>query len=134
MMIDWLIVIIIIIVVIITSAEKGTRGLMKMLREIYVLYADCTLKDPFYELEMPIRGDLFNQAIDDLFFDKMDNANSGSTSNNNNAPIIKLRWDKTNNNNDKWWLQVLIGPGILSFESKIYFIRRMAYDVKIIIK
>jgi len=86
-----LIVIIIIIVVIITSAEKGTRGLMKMLREIYVLYADCTLKDPFYELEMPIRGDLFNQAIDDLFFDKMDNANSGSTSNNNNAPIIKLR-------------------------------------------
>jgi len=37
-----------------------------LLREIYVLYVDCVLKDPFYELEMPIRSDLFVQAVDAL--------------------------------------------------------------------
>lgn len=57
-----------------------------MLREIYVLYADCTLKDPFYELEMPIRCDLFNQAVDDLF-DKVDNGTKGR----GDEPILKLR-------------------------------------------
>ena len=34
------------------------------LKEIYVLYTECVLKDPFYELEMPIRSDLFVQAVD----------------------------------------------------------------------
>ncbi len=47
-------------------AEPGTRGLKQILKQIYVLYADCTLKDPFYELEMPIRCDLFTQAVEDL--------------------------------------------------------------------
>ena len=36
------------------------------LTEIYNLYADCALKDPFYELEMPIRSTLFTQAVDSL--------------------------------------------------------------------
>ncbi len=38
--------------------------LKEVLREIYVSYSDCTLKDPFYELEMPIRSELFTQDID----------------------------------------------------------------------
>ncbi len=37
-----------------------------VLREIYALYTDCALKDPFYELDMPIRCDLFTQAVDAL--------------------------------------------------------------------
>jgi hypothetical protein len=37
-----------------------------VLKEIYVLYTDCALKDPFYELEMPIRCELFIQAVDNL--------------------------------------------------------------------
>lgn len=37
-----------------------------VLREIYLLYTECVLKDPFYELEMPIRSDLFVQAVDSL--------------------------------------------------------------------
>jgi len=37
-----------------------------VLKEIYVLYTDCALKDPFYELEMPIRCELFTQAVDNL--------------------------------------------------------------------
>jgi hypothetical protein len=40
--------------------------MQKVLRDIYVSYADCTLKDPFYELEMPIRCELFTQAVDDI--------------------------------------------------------------------
>ena len=47
-------------------AEPGTTDLDFVLREIYVLYADCALKDPFYELEMPIRCELFTNAVDTL--------------------------------------------------------------------
>jgi trafficking protein particle complex subunit 4 len=48
------------------SAEPGSADLDSILREIYVLYTDCALKDPFYELEMPIRCELFTQAVDAL--------------------------------------------------------------------
>ena len=47
-------------------AEPGTNHLRQVLREIYVSYTDCALKDPFYELEMPIRCELFTQAVDDI--------------------------------------------------------------------
>ena len=47
-------------------AEPGTPDLSAVLKEIYVLYADCALKDPFYELEMPIRCELFTNAVDAL--------------------------------------------------------------------
>ena len=47
-------------------ADHGTADIDYILREIYVLYADCALKDPFYELEMPIRCELFAQAVDAL--------------------------------------------------------------------
>lgn len=40
------------------------------LKEIYVLYTECVLKDPFYELEMPIRSDLFVQGVDLLIQQK----------------------------------------------------------------
>jgi hypothetical protein len=48
------------------SNSMGTENLDTVLREIYVLYTDCALKDPFYELEMPIRCELFTQSIDNL--------------------------------------------------------------------
>lgn len=50
----------------ITSAEPGTRLIQNVLREIYVAYTDCALKDPFYELEMPIRSELFTEAVNDI--------------------------------------------------------------------
>ena len=31
-----------------------------------MLYAECALKDPFYELDMPIRWELFADAVDAL--------------------------------------------------------------------
>jgi hypothetical protein len=49
------------------TAEPGTTADMDLvLKDIYVLYTECVLKDPFYELEMPIRSDLFVQAVDAL--------------------------------------------------------------------
>lgn len=48
------------------SAEPGTEDIDQVLREIYILYTDCALKDPFYELEMPIRCELFTTAVDAL--------------------------------------------------------------------
>ena len=49
------------------TAEREELGLLEgMLREIYILYTDCALKDPFYELEMPIRCELFTKGVDNL--------------------------------------------------------------------
>ena len=48
------------------SADPGTPNVNQVLRELYVLYAECTLKDPFYELDMPIRCELFKDAVDAL--------------------------------------------------------------------
>lgn len=48
------------------TAEPGTPDMDQVLKEIYVLYADCALKDPFYEMDMPIRCELFTQAVDAL--------------------------------------------------------------------
>jgi len=53
---------------VITAEPSSADGsdLAQVLRDIYILYTECVLKDPFYELEMPIRSDLFVQAVDAL--------------------------------------------------------------------
>jgi hypothetical protein len=38
-----------------------------ILSDIYVLYSDYVLKNPFFEMDMPIRCDLFNKHLDALF-------------------------------------------------------------------
>ncbi|CAJ1901659.1 unnamed protein product [Cylindrotheca closterium] len=50
----------------VVTAEPGTSDIDQVLREIYILYTDCALKDPFYELEMPIRCELFTTSVDAL--------------------------------------------------------------------
>jgi trafficking protein particle complex subunit 4 len=61
------------------TAEPGTHPDMSaVLQEIYILYADCVAKDPFYELEMPIRSELFTQAVDALI-DRVEKANTGTS-------------------------------------------------------
>jgi len=49
------------------------------LTEIYILYTDCSLKDPFYELEMPIRSTLFSQSVDALM-ERLEKASSSPPS------------------------------------------------------
>lgn len=42
------------------AAEPGTPGMDNLLRNIYELYTDYVLKNPFYEVEMPIRCELWD--------------------------------------------------------------------------
>lgn len=48
------------------TAEAGTPDLGAVLQEIYELYTDYVLKNPFYELEMPIRCELFTSYLEEL--------------------------------------------------------------------
>ncbi|CAM9474392.1 unnamed protein product [Pylaiella littoralis] len=48
------------------TAEAGTPDLGAVLHEIYELYTDYVLKNPFYELEMPIRCELFTLYLEEL--------------------------------------------------------------------
>ncbi|CAB1119844.1 unnamed protein product [Ectocarpus sp. 6 AP-2014] len=48
------------------TAEAGTPDLGGVLQEIYELYTDYVLKNPFYELEMPIRCELFTLYLEEL--------------------------------------------------------------------
>ncbi|CAO2824799.1 unnamed protein product [Amaranthus hypochondriacus] len=40
--------------------EPGTHHMEHLLKYIYELYTDYVLKNPFYEMEMPIRCELFD--------------------------------------------------------------------------
>jgi len=46
------------------TSTRTKQDLSEILRDIYLLYVDCALKNPFYELDMPIKVDLFNRGID----------------------------------------------------------------------
>ena len=48
------------------TAETGTPDLDVVLRLAYEAYADYALKNPFYELEMPIRCEKFSTAVDHI--------------------------------------------------------------------
>ncbi len=37
-----------------------------ILKEIYMAYSDYVMKNPFYQLEMPIRCELFDRKLDEL--------------------------------------------------------------------
>mmetsp|Transcript_10189 Transcript_10189/g.24514 ORF Transcript_10189/g.24514 Transcript_10189/m.24514 type:complete len:141 (-) Transcript_10189:392-814(-) len=50
-------------------AEPGTQGLELLLKAVYSLYADYALKNPFYELDMPIRCDKFDERLTRLLAD-----------------------------------------------------------------
>lgn len=43
--------------------EPGTLYMENLLKHIYELYTDYVLKNPFYEMEMPIRCELFDISL-----------------------------------------------------------------------
>lgn len=45
------------------TASPKTPGLANLLHAVYDLYCDYVMKNPFYELEMPIRCELFEQNV-----------------------------------------------------------------------
>jgi hypothetical protein len=48
------------------NPDAAEGALSAVLRRVYELYADLVLKNPFYELEMPIRVELFDEATNQL--------------------------------------------------------------------
>eukprot|EP01041_Mallomonas_annulata_P007545 gene7545-15454_t len=48
------------------TATPGTSDMDILLQNVYELYADYVLKNPFYEIDMPIRCELFNRHVDKL--------------------------------------------------------------------
>nr|KJB66668.1 hypothetical protein B456_010G151900 [Gossypium raimondii] len=40
--------------------EPGTQHMEALLKVVYELYTDYVLKNPFYEMEIPIRFELFD--------------------------------------------------------------------------
>lgn len=50
----------------VVTASPGTPDLDSFLRGIYDLYADYVLKNPFFEMDMPIRCELFNKNLDKM--------------------------------------------------------------------
>lgn len=78
------------------TAEPKTAAsidLGKVLREIYILYTDCALKDPFYELEMPIRCELFTQGVENLIkrVESKFGISAPPSTGSSNRPIVTLR-------------------------------------------
>lgn len=45
------------------TCAPGTPHVMEYLKQVYVLYVDWVLKDPFYEVDMPIRVDKFETKL-----------------------------------------------------------------------
>mmetsp|Transcript_3719 Transcript_3719/g.5645 ORF Transcript_3719/g.5645 Transcript_3719/m.5645 type:complete len:136 (+) Transcript_3719:1367-1774(+) len=46
------------------TADPSQQNIDSVLRNIYELYADYVLKNPFYELDMPIRCELFDLNLE----------------------------------------------------------------------
>jgi len=45
------------------AANNASNAVATLLREVYCIYSDYVLKNPFYELEMPIRCEKFDQKL-----------------------------------------------------------------------
>lgn len=43
------------------------QSVEQCLRRVYVAYADYGLKNPFYDIDMPLRCPLFEQEINKIF-------------------------------------------------------------------
>ena len=48
------------------TADPDSRHLDAVLKEVYVLYSDYVLKNPFYENDMPIQNVLFDERVQKL--------------------------------------------------------------------
>ncbi len=54
--------------------EPDMENVNKLLKEIYILYADYVLKNPFYVTEMPIRCELFDVYLQQLINERTSHA------------------------------------------------------------
>ena len=55
-----------------SSGDGPQTNLDSILREIYVLYTEACLKDPFYELDNLIKSEMFTRGVDNLIQQRME--------------------------------------------------------------
>ena len=48
------------------TADPDSKHLDQVLKEVYVLYSDFVLKNPFYESDMPIQCEKFDERVQRL--------------------------------------------------------------------
>lgn len=48
---------------IVVGAPNATQNIDILLSNIYEIYADYALKNPFYSIDMPIRAEKFDEAL-----------------------------------------------------------------------
>ena len=51
----------------IVVAQPGIQDLEPFLKQIYEVYADFVLKNPFYEIDMPVRLELFDRHVERIW-------------------------------------------------------------------
>jgi hypothetical protein len=49
---------------IITSTQSSAGHVDSALKDVYIAYSDYALKNPFYEGDMPVRGELFGREVE----------------------------------------------------------------------
>eukprot|EP01035_Chromulina_nebulosa_P019109 gene19109-24943_t len=53
-------------IVSLVTTSHGSIDSDELLTGVYELYSDYVLKNPFYEMDMPIRSEIFNKNLDKL--------------------------------------------------------------------
>lgn len=54
--------------IIITAPNSGSyENIEELFRQLYIVYSDYVMKDPFYSLDMPIKSSLFDGKVRELF-------------------------------------------------------------------
>ena len=51
---------------VLTAEPGGSQNLDAVLREIYILFTEACLKDPFHELDNLIKSEMFTRGVDNL--------------------------------------------------------------------
>ena len=51
---------------IVTANSNGTENLERLLKDVYSLYTDYVLKDPFHQMDQPIKSIKFIKHLDSL--------------------------------------------------------------------
>jgi hypothetical protein len=52
--------------ILLATPEQSDSDLDRLLRQVYELHADFVLKNPFYEMDMPIKCELFDTNLNVL--------------------------------------------------------------------
>lgn len=84
------------------TADLNTQNLSQFLAQVYILYSDYVMKNPFYQLDMFIKIDKWDLHLTRLVqkhnTNSNTNANSNTNTNNNDNGNVIINANNNNNN------------------------------------